>query len=191
MTASPFSAPRLPPLPDDRLDDAQRAATAALVAGPRKAVKGPFIALMRSPELLDRVQRVGEFLRFRTVLPVHASEWATLVVARRLAQSFEWAVHVPLARAAGVPEAAIEALRTGRRPADLDDELALVHDFTAELLADHRASDARYAAALARYGERGVVELVSLVGYFVMMSLVLNVAQTPPDPDATVAAMAG
>jgi len=177
---------RLPPLPPDRLDAAQQAAAAELIAGPRKAVKGPFIPLLRSPELLARVQKLGEHLRFHTALSPRASEFATLLVARAWTQPFEWGVHVPLALRAGTAEATIAAVREGRRPGGMSDEEACVHDFTAELLQHRGVSDATYAAALARFGERGVVELTSLVGYFVMVSMVLNVARTPAEPAAGV-----
>ena len=177
---------RLPPLPRDQLDAAQRAAADELIAGPRKAVKGPFIPLLRSPELLSRVGKLGEHLRFNTVLPARVSEFATLLVARACTQDFEWGVHVPLALKAGTSAATIEAVREGRRPADMSGEEACVHDFASELLQRHGVADAMYQAALTRFGERGVVELASLIGYFVMVSMVLNVAHTPPEPAADI-----
>lgn len=175
---------RLPPLPYAQLDDAQRAAADALIAGPRKAVKGPFIPLLRSPVLLDRVQRVGEYLRFDSALPRRLNEFATLMVARATTQQFEWAVHAAGAAQAGTSAATIAALREGRRPTDMSEDEALVHDFCSELLAHHGVSDATYAAALARLGERGVVDLTALAGYFLMVSWVLNVAHTPAEPDS-------
>ena len=177
---------RLPPLSDDAMTPAQRAAAAELIAGPRKAVKGPFIALLRSPELLARVQKVGEFLRFDSSLPPRASEFATLMVARHWSQQFEWQVHVPLALKAGTSQDTLDALREGRRPPAMDDDEALLHDFCAELLQHHGVSDASYARVLARYGEVGVVELTGLVGYFAMVSMVLNVAHTPAEADSGV-----
>jgi 4-carboxymuconolactone decarboxylase len=163
------------------MDPAQRAAADELAAGPRKGVRGPFVPLLRSPELLSRVQKVGEVLRFRGVLPARLTELATLVVARAWTQQFEWAVHVPLARDAGVTAETVEALRQGRRPpAPTDDERRVV-DMVQELLTTRGLSDPTYADAAAAFGERGVVELVSLVGYFTMLSMVLNVAGTPPD----------
>ena len=96
---------RMPPLPLETMDPAQRAAAEELIAGPRKAVRGPFIPLMRSPELLTRIQKVGEVLRFHSVLPARLTELATLVVARTWTQQFEWTVHVPLALQAGVAPA--------------------------------------------------------------------------------------
>jgi 4-carboxymuconolactone decarboxylase len=178
---------RLPPLPYDRLDAAQRAAADELIAGPRKAVKGPFIPLLRSPELLSRVGKLGEHLRFHTVVSPRVSEFATLLVARACTQDFEWGVHVPLALKAGTSAASIDAVREGRRPGDMNDDEACVHDFATELLQHHGVCDATWRSALARFGERGVVELASLVGYFVMVSMVLNVAHTPPEAAPDVA----
>jgi 4-carboxymuconolactone decarboxylase len=177
---------RMPPLSPAQMTPQQRAAADELTAGPRKGVKGPFIALLRSPELLARVQKVGEFLRFQSSLSPRASEFATLIVARTWKQQFEWFVHVPLALKAGTAQATIDALREGRCPTTMDDEEALVHDFTTELLQQHGASDATYRRAVERFGEHGVVELTSLIGYFVMVSMVLNVTNTPEEANPAV-----
>ena len=172
---------RMPPLARDQMDERQKAVADELIAGPRKAVKGPFIALLRSPELMARLQKVGEYLRFDSALPVRVCEFATLIVARRMTQQFEWFVHVPLALKAGTSQATVDALREGRRPQDMSGEEALVHDFVFELLDTHGVSDASYRACCAAFDERGVVDLVSLVGYFQAVSMVLNVAHTPPE----------
>jgi len=177
---------RLPPLPDTAMTPAQRAAADELIAGPRKAVKGPFIALLRSPELLAHVQKLGAFLRFGTSLTPRSSEFATLLVARHCSQQFEWHVHVPLALKAGTSQETIDAVRDGRRPDAMDADEALLHDFCSELLQRHGVSDATYARAAARFGEAGVVELTSLVGYFTMVSMVLNVGQIPEEPGSGV-----
>lgn len=172
---------RLPPLPLESLDAAQRAAAEELIAGPRKAVKGPFIPLLRSPELLARVQKVGEYLRFNSALSPRVSEFATLIVARHWTQQFEWCIHVPLALKAGTRPETIAAVREGRRPDAMDDEERCVHDFTSELLQQRGVSDATYRAACERFGERGVIDLTGLIGYFAMIDMVLNVAHTPPE----------
>jgi 4-carboxymuconolactone decarboxylase len=172
---------RLPPLPMEQLDAAQRSAAEELIAGPRKAVKGPFIPLLRSPALLAHVQKVGAYLRFDSALPTRVSEFATLLVARHCGQQFEWFVHAAAAAKAGTAAATIEAIRQGQRPLQMDDDEALVHDVCIELLAHQGVCDATYGRALARFGERGVVDLTALVGYFVMICLVLNVAHTPPE----------
>ena len=178
---------RMPPIPRERMTGAQRAAADELIAGPRKAVKGPFIPLLRSPELMARLQKVGEYLRFGSALPPRLSEFATLVVARQWTQAFEWGVHVPLAIAAGTDPATIAVLREGGRPETMSAEEALVFDFITELEADRGVSDARYAAAVAALGEHGVLDLLGLVGYFTTISMVLNVARTPADAPAGVA----
>jgi 4-carboxymuconolactone decarboxylase len=168
------------PLPDiPSMNEAQRAAAEALIAGPRKGVYGPFLPLMRSPELLDRVGKVGEYLRFDGVLDARVRELAICAVARHVTNQFEWLMHAPLAVKAGVAQSTVDALRAGARPRSLppDEEAAL--DFTRELVATHGVSDAGYAAALREFGEQGVVELASLVGYFVMVSWLMNVAHTP------------
>jgi 4-carboxymuconolactone decarboxylase len=161
------------------MNDAQRAAAEALINGPRKGVYGPFLPLLRSPQLLDRVAKMGEYLRFESVLDARVRELTTCAVARHVSNQFEWVMHAPLALKAGVSQATIDALRAGARPKQLpaDEEAAL--DFTRELLTTHGVSDPTYAAALTAFGEQGVVELATLIGYFAMVSWLMNVARTP------------
>lgn len=182
-------ADRLPPLTREQMDAAQCAAADELAAGPRKGVKGPFIALLRSPELLARAQKVGEYLRFDNALPARLSEFATLVVARVWTQHFEWSVHVPLALQQGTSADTIAALRTGRRPGDMSPDEALVYDFTIELTSHRGVCDDSYRRCVERFGERGLIDLVGTVGYFVWMSMVLNVAHTPASEAAGVDAL--
>ena len=170
---------RLPMPAMNALDDSQRAAAQALIDGPRKGVYGPFVPLLRSPVLLERVAQVGEYLRFESVLDVRIRELATCVAARHVSNQFEWSMHAPLAAKAGVAAEAIEALRQGATPRPLAADEQDAVDFTHELLATHGVSDLTYAAALGRWGERGVVELTALVGYFAMVSWLMNVARTP------------
>jgi 4-carboxymuconolactone decarboxylase len=171
---------RLPPMPESAMNDAQKKASAALIAGPRKGVFGPFIPLMRSPELLDRLQRVGEYLRFQSAVPPKLGEFATLITARHSVNQFEWAMHHPLAIKAGVARETVDALEARRRPEAMADDEAVVYDFAMQLLATHRVDDANYARALKLLGEQGVVDLVAIVGYFGMVNAVMNVAGTPP-----------
>jgi 4-carboxymuconolactone decarboxylase len=171
---------RMPPLADAAMDEAQRAAAAALIAGPRKAVTGPFIPLLRSPELLNRLQKVGEYLRFQSALPQRIAEFATLVVSRQWTQQFEWAVHAALAPAQGTAQQTIDELCEGRRPTTMSEDEAAVHDFIIELTSHHGICDATYADAVQRFGERGVMDLIGTVGYFTTLAMVLNVARTPP-----------
>lgn len=189
MSAGGARPCRLPPLAREQMSDAQCAAADELIAGPRKAVKGPFIALLRSPELLARLQKVGEYLRFSSSLPPRVSEFATLLVAREWTQQFEWFVHVPLALKAGTSGQTLAELRQGRRPAAMSEDEALVHDYHAELQRDHGVCDATYRRALDAFGEQGVVELTALVGYFTQLSMLLEVAGTPHEPNDAVQAL--
>jgi 4-carboxymuconolactone decarboxylase len=177
---------RLPLPAQDAMTAAQRAAAEQLRAGPRKGVKGPFIPLLRSPELLVRLEKVGEYLRFDSAIPPRIAEFATLVVARAWSQQFEWAVHVPLALKAGTEQASIDDLRDGRRPASMSAAEALVFDFVSELSSNRGVSQAGFDAVVAEWGEQGLVDLVATVGYFTMISMVLNVAHTPRDAASAV-----
>ena len=182
MTAShDTSVERLPPLKLEQMNDAQRKAAEELIAGPRKAVKGPFIALLRSPELLNRMQKVGEYLRFQSALTTRINEFVTLIVAREYTQEFEWFVHLPLAAKAGTSVETLAALAQGQRPPAMADDESVAYDFTTELLARHGVCDATYARTLATFGEQGVMDLTGLIGYFAAISMVLNVAHTPPE----------
>jgi 4-carboxymuconolactone decarboxylase len=177
---------RLPLPPFDLMNAAQRDAAQALIAGPRKAVYGPFVPLMRTPALLDRVAQLGESLRFGGQLPAAVRELVTAVVAERVGNQFEWVMHAPLAQAAGIAAAALEAIRLGQPPVGLADDVRTAHDFCVELVAEHGVSDACYQRSLAVFGEAGVVELSALIGYFVMVSWLMNVARTPSRPTAEV-----
>jgi 4-carboxymuconolactone decarboxylase len=163
-----------------RMNDAQRKAAADLIAGPRKGVIGPFIPLMRSPELMDRLGRVGEYLRFHNTLPQRLVELAILLTARHVTNQFEWVLHHPLAIKEGISRGTVDAVGQGRRPAEMPPDVAALHDFVTEMLHTSQVGDATYAAALAAFGEQGVVELTATVGYFVTVCLVMNIAGTPP-----------
>ena len=171
---------RLPALEMGAMDEAQRKAAQALIAGPRKAVAGPFIALLRSPELLERMQGVGEYIRFHNAIAQRLVELAILVTARHADNAFEWILHQPLAAKAGVSRESIAAINAGERPAGMPADEAVVFDFVRELLETSFVSDSTYARAVALFGEPGVVDLTGTVGYFVAVCYVMNVAGTPP-----------
>ena len=173
---------RMPPLAEPAMTEAQRNAAQALIAGPRKGVKGPFIPLLRSPELMDALGRVGEVLRFRSALPQRLAEFAMLVVSRDWTQQFEWAVHAPLALKEGVKEETLCQLAQGRRPAGMAVDEALVFDLCTELMRGRGLSDATYAEAVAALGEQGLIDLLATVGYFTTVSMIMNVAHTPAPP---------
>lgn len=173
-----FELDRLPPLPADQLDARQRAAAQAIIDGPRGALYGPFVPLIRSPELMDAAQRMGEYLRYRSAIGTRLSELAILVTARQWDQQVEWAIHAPLAAQNGIAQAAIDAIAERRAPDSLLDDERAVHDFCIELQQHKRVSDATYARALALFGEHGVVDLMGINGYYTFLAMVMNGAQT-------------
>lgn len=170
---------RLPLPPRERMDEAQRTAADGLINGPRKGVKGPFIPLLRSPVLLERLAKVGEYLRFEAVLPTRVNEFVTLVVARYTSNQFEWAIHYPLAIAAGTGSETLDDLAHGSWPRDMSYDESAAYDFAHELLDRHGVTNVTYERALLRWGEQGVVELTALIGYFACVCWVMNVARTP------------
>jgi len=175
---------RMPPLDPAAMTDAQRRAADELTAGPRGGVKGPFIPLLRSPELMDRLQKVGEYLRYHSFLDVRISEFAMLLVSRHWTQQFEWATHVPLALKVGLRQEHIDALAEGRRPAGMAPDEEIAYDLVNEVLTSHGVCDATYERAIASLGESGVIDLLGVVGYFTTVAMVLNVAHTPAESTA-------
>jgi len=173
---------RLGAVPAERLTAEHREAIAAFEQVRRTALFGPFVPLLWSPEVMVRTAALGEYLRERSVFPPRLSELMILIAARHWTQQYEWSLHGPIAIRAGVEPAVADAIAAGRRPAPLSDEQEIVYDFCTELLRTQGVSDATYARALAAFGERGVVEAVTITGYYSMLAMVLNVARTPPEP---------
>jgi 4-carboxymuconolactone decarboxylase len=172
------SADRLPPLTEEQMSPEQRAAAAEISAGPRGAVIGPFAPLLRSPELMTRLQKVGEYLRFESPLERRLFEMTILFVARWWDQQFEWTFHHPLALQAGLDPAIADAIAEDRRPEDMDAPAAAVWDLLDELFRTRAVSDDVYARALAELGEVGVVEVVATAGYYTTLAVVMQAART-------------
>jgi 4-carboxymuconolactone decarboxylase len=128
---------------------------------------------------MDRLQKVGEYLRYHSALEPRLSEFATLIVSRHMTQQFEWQVHYPLALKAGLKREIADALAEGARPRGMLDDEEVIYEFCIELLRTHGVSEPTYRRALGWLAEHGVVDLVGLIGYFIAVSLVMNVAHTP------------
>jgi 4-carboxymuconolactone decarboxylase len=169
---------RLPPIPVEQLTAAQRNAAEALMRGRRGALFGPFVAMLRSPELLDRAQRLGEYLRFDSAIPPRLRELAILLAARYFRQAYEWHVHAPAAAQAGLAATVIADIAAARRPGVLQSDEVVVYDFCTELLTGHEVRDATYAAARTLLEEQGVIDLCGVCGYYGMLALIMNVART-------------
>ena len=155
----------------------QRVVAEAIASGPRGGLRGPFQAWLRSPKLADRLQKVGEYLRFESAVPRRLNELAILMTARAWDAQFEWFAHHRMAMDAGLDPAVAEAIAEGRRPASMQADEAVVYYFCAELRATRTVSDATLAAALGLLGEHGVIDLIAVNGYYDVVSMTLNVAE--------------
>ena len=173
---------RFPDIPREKMTEAQRQAFDAIVAGPRGGARGPFNALLRSPELMDRVQRVGEYVRFRSSIPQHLNELAILVNARVWGSKFEFYAHRVLAFKAGLAESIADAIARNERPKGMKPEEELVYDFCTTLHRDRFVDDALFRRTVAAFGEQGVIDLIGVTGYYSLVSMVLNVAEVPLPP---------
>lgn len=170
---------RFRPLTWDELSPAQKTLVNDLLAGSRTSLDGPFNAYLRSPDMGNIAQKLGEYVRFRTSLPRKLNEMTIILTAQHWSAQYEWAAHKPLAIAAGLSEAVVDDIQAGRRPAAMKPDEAVVYDFCTEMREHHRVSDPTYAAAVALVGEQGVMDLVAAMGYYDLVSMTLNVDRYP------------
>jgi 4-carboxymuconolactone decarboxylase len=169
---------RMGPIPTDQLTEQQAKALAEFVAA-RGQPTGPWMVLLRSPEVMSRARGLSDYLRYQSILPGWLREFVILMTARQWSQSYEWNAHYKLAVDEGLSADVARAIAEGHRPEGMVEEEAILYDFCMELQRNQSVSDATYARALDRFGEQGVVETVSLMGYYTMISMVLNTARTP------------
>ena len=183
-SAVALTGERMAEIPLDKMSPAQRSVADAIMSGPRKGMGGPFNAWLRSPELADRLQKVGEYVRFNSSLDRRVNEMAILMTAQAWGSQYEWHAHAPLAIKAGLDPAIVAAIGAGRKPDNMKDDEAVVWEFTTQLRRDHAVDDAIYARALEKFGERGIMDLVAVNGYYDVVSMTLNVAHVSPPADA-------
>jgi 4-carboxymuconolactone decarboxylase len=175
---------RFPDIPRDQLTEAQKAVSDAISSGPRGGVRGPFGPLLRSPELTDRVQKLGEYLRFNSSLSPRLNEMAILINARTWESKYEWFAHKPLAVKGGLAESIADDLAQNKRPSNMKADEEVVYDMCMALHKTHFVDDALFKRAVSVLGERGVIDLVAVSGYYTLISMVLNVAEVPLPPGA-------
>jgi len=179
VAASACAQDRMPPIPAEKMTPAQKEAAKQLASTPRTAgLNGPFVPLLRSPELMNRLQRVGEYLRYQSPLNPKLRELTIIIAARFWTQQYEWDAHFPLAVTNGLKREIGVAIAQGRHPDGMSDDEDAVYNFATELLQTHGVSDATYAR-VARFGDQSVVDLAGLVGYYSSIGMVMNVARTP------------
>jgi 4-carboxymuconolactone decarboxylase len=173
---------RLPPIPADTMTDAQKQAVVEFKAARSADISGPFVPLLRSPELMNRARAMGDYLRYRSALPPRLSEFVILLTARRWTQQYEWNAHEPLARQAGVRGEIIAAIAEGRRPTAMTEGEDALYTLCDEITRTQSVSDVTYARAVAGVGEQGVVDALGISGYYTLLAMVMNAARTPLPP---------
>jgi 4-carboxymuconolactone decarboxylase len=181
-SAMALTGERMAAIPLDQMSPAQRSVADTILTGPRKSIGGPFNAWLRSPELADRLQKVGEYVRFNSSLDKRVNEMAILMTAQAWGSQYEWYAHAPLALKAGLDSAIVAAIGAGRKPDNMKDDEAIAWEFSTQLRRDHGVDDVIYAKALEKFGEQGIMDLVAVNGYYDVVSMTLNVARVVPPP---------
>jgi 4-carboxymuconolactone decarboxylase len=179
-----WPAPRLRAPDPDGYDARQREIHEAISTGPRGGVRGPLAIWLHRPELADAAQRLGRYCRYETMLEPRLSELAILTVARIWDAEYEWYAHKPPALAAGLAPDIVEAIRTGEEPDFAAEDEAVVHEFARAAHLERQISDPLYARAVAVLGEKAVVDLVGLLGYYALISITINVFRVSPPAEA-------
>ena len=170
---------RFRPLTWEQMTPEQKAMTTSLMTGPRRGLGGPFNVLLRSPEMGDLAQKLGEYARFRPDVPAKLRELAIIITARHWTAQYEWYAHRRAAAQAGLKEDIITAIANGRRPTGMDSDEEAIYNFATELLETRNVSDATFKTAVDKYGEKGVVDVIGVMGYYQMVSMLLNVDRYP------------
>jgi len=179
---------RFPALQAEQLTPEQRAWADSIAAPPRNGKFGnaPYRAYIRSPELAKRLSNLSDYLRWNSSLPARLSEFAILITARQWSQQYEWHAHYPLAIKAGLDVNVINDLAHGRRPSGMKPDEAALYDFATQLYRDKNVTDSAYQAAVAQLGERGVMDVIGIIGYYDLVSMTLITLRAAPPPTTTV-----
>jgi 4-carboxymuconolactone decarboxylase len=175
---------RLSALRLDQLTPEQQAMATMLATPPRnnKINTGPFNAYARSPALGVLLLHVSDYVRFNSSLPPRLSEFAIMIAARQWTQLYEWRAHYPLAIKGGLDRQLLVDLGAGNRPQGMKDDEAALYDFCTELYRDRNVSDASFKAAVDKFGERGIMDVIGIIGYYDLVSMALIVQNTTGKP---------
>ena len=184
LIAAPFASQpsnaqdRMPPIPADKLTDAQKKAAEAFAEGRGYQIRGPFVPLVRSPEVMLRAKAMGDYLRFKSVLAPRLNEMVILITAREWTQQYEWNAHHPLALKAGLRREIADGIAEGHRPVGMAEDEEIAYDTATEILRLKRVSEPTWQRAVAKFGEQGVIDLLGLVGYYNFLAIVMNATRT-------------
>jgi 4-carboxymuconolactone decarboxylase len=182
LTAPAAAQDRMPPIAPDQYSDAQKKAAEAFAGGRGYDVRGPFVPLIRSPEVMLRAKAMGDYLRFKSTLAPRLSEMIILITAREWTQQYEWVAHHDIAIKAGLRPEIADAIADARRPVGMADDEEAAYDMSIEIQRTKRVSDATWNKALAKFGEQGVIDLLGINGYYTLLAMTLNAARTALPP---------
>jgi 4-carboxymuconolactone decarboxylase len=171
LSARVFAQDRMPPIPPEKLTDAQKKAVEEFRGARNAAVSGP--------EVMNRARAMGDYLRYKSVLPPRLSEFAILIASREWTQNYEWDAHYTLAMQAGLHADIAAALAEGKRPARMAEDEEILYNLCTELHRTKGVSDATYQRAVAKFGEQGVIDAIGIQGYYTLLAMVMNAARTP------------
>ena len=171
---------RLSPLTDDQMNERQQAILEDIRSGPRgPSAHGPFLAWLQSPDLADRAQKLGEYLRFEAQMDKRLAELAILTVARKWTAQFEWYAHKKFAISAGLSENVIDSIEQRKQPNFVNEDEKAIYNFSMALQESYAVDDVTFNEAVRHIGRTGVTDLVGLLGYYSLVSMTLNVYQIP------------
>ena len=174
---------RMPPIPPEKYSDAQKKAAGEFAGGRGYDVRGPFVPLIRSPEVMLRAKAMGDHLRFKSTLDPRLSEMIILITAREWTQQYEWVAHHAIAMKAGLRPEIADAIANGRRPTGMAEDEEAAYDMSIEIHRNKRVSDETWNKAKTKFGEQGVIDLLGINGYYTFLAMTMNAARTALPPD--------
>ncbi|NUU44897.1 carboxymuconolactone decarboxylase family protein [Tardiphaga robiniae] len=169
---------RMPPIPADKYTESQKKAAEEFAGGRGYEVRGPFVPLIRSPEVMLRAKAMGDHLRFKSALAPRLSEMIILITAREWTQQYEWVAHHDIAIKAGLRNDIADAIADGRRPVGMAEDEEAAYDMSIEIQRTKRVSDPTWNKAVAKFGEQGVIDLLGINGYYTFLAMAMNAART-------------
>jgi 4-carboxymuconolactone decarboxylase len=178
LTAAALAQDRMPPIPADKYTEEQKKAAAVFAEGRGYEVRGPFVPLIRSPEVMLRAKAMGDYLRFKSKLGPKLNEMVILITAREWSQQYEWVAHHAIAMKEGLKPEIAQAIADGRRPSGMSEEEEAAYDVSIEIHRLKRVSDASYKKAVEKFGEQGVIDLLGVNGYYTFLAVVMNATRT-------------
>jgi 4-carboxymuconolactone decarboxylase len=178
---------RFPIMQPEQLTPEQKKWADSIALPPRNAnfQRFPYRAYIHSPELAPRLQALSDYGRWNTQHPARLSEFAILITARQWTSQWIWRGHYTLALKAGLNPLVALDLAAGRRPASMQDDEAVLYDLAMQIYRDKTVTDAMYKTALAKFGERGILDLIGIMGYYDTVAMILIAAKAVPPPDGT------